>query len=240
MLHLLTFPERDIHTLAQKWLKIHCAIFKLYPPLSIANLAAVNGSNMTRGRPERCKIQITLVTTSVKCDMGTCLFRNSISITRHTVNVLEIVKAVKVQMKLVIGEIFWNYSSTDRVENRDPIHGCNRITGGAINCNIMEGYDLKWRGISNMSRWTLKIPCVHKNGKTGKEDWEKYAIETIQPSGETVFKIFYRISPGLCRLWVHFFVEEPTLRCTGMALMWQFSCRYKKGILLWFFVLNPS
>lgn len=28
MLHLLTFRERDIHTLAQKWLKIHCAIFK--------------------------------------------------------------------------------------------------------------------------------------------------------------------------------------------------------------------
>lgn len=51
-----------------------------------------------------------------------------------------------------------------------------------------------------MSRWTLKIPCVHKNGKTGKEDWKKCVIETIQPSEETVFKIFYRIPPGLCRL----------------------------------------
>lgn len=36
-----------------------------------------------------------------------------------------------------------------------------------------------------MSRWTLKIPYVHKNGKTGREDWEKCAIETIQPSEET-------------------------------------------------------
>lgn len=48
-----------------------------------------------------------------------------------------------------------------------------------------------------MSRWTLKIPCVHMNGKTGKEDWKKYAVETIQPSEETVFKIFCRISSGL-------------------------------------------
>lgn len=48
-----------------------------------------------------------------------------------------------------------------------------------------------------MSRWTLKIPCVHMNGKTGKEDWKKSAIETIQPSEETGFKIFYRVSSAL-------------------------------------------
>lgn len=61
---------------------------------------------MTKGRPERCKIQITLVTTGVKCNMGTCLFRTSISFTRYAINVLKIVKAIKVQMEPVIGEIF--------------------------------------------------------------------------------------------------------------------------------------
>lgn len=59
---------------------------------------------MTEGRPERCKIQITLVRTSVKCYMGTCLFRNSIIFARYTINVLKFVKAV--QMELVMGEIF--------------------------------------------------------------------------------------------------------------------------------------
>lgn len=192
---------------------------------------------MTKGRPERCNIQITLVTTCVKCDMGTCLFRNSISFARYTINVLKIVKAIKVQMELLIGEIFWNYSGTDRVENHDPIHGCNRIT---VNCNITEGYDLEWRGISNMSRWTLKIPCVHKNGNTGREDWKKCAIETIQPSDETVFKIFYRISPGLCRLWVHFLLRIPLWGAPAWILWGSFSVDEKKGTLLWFLMFNPS
>lgn len=170
---------------------------------------------MTKGRPKRGKIQITLVTTSVKRNMGTCLFRNSVGFARYTINVLKIVKAIKVWMELVIGEIFWNYSNTDRVENHDPIHGCSRITDRRINCNITKGYDLKGRGISNMSRWTFKIPCVYKNGKTGREDWEKCAIETIQSSEEMVFKISYMISPGLCRLWVHFLLRSTEVHQHG-------------------------
>lgn len=75
-----------------------------------------------------------------------------------------------------------------------------------------------------MSRWTLKIPCVHMNGKTRKEDWKKCAIETIQPLEETVFKIFNRISSGLIQTVSSLFLGEPTLRCTSAALTWQFPC----------------
>lgn len=72
-----------------------------------------------------------------------------------------------------------------------------------------------------MSRWTLKIPRVCMNGKTGKEEWKKCAIETIQPLEETVFKIFYRISSSLSQT-VHLLgFGEPRGVCTSTALTWQ-------------------
>lgn len=73
-----------------------------------------------------------------------------------------------------------------------------------------------------MSRWTLKIPRVHMNGKTGKKDWKKCAIETMQPLEETVFKVFYRISSGLLQTACFLVFGEPRGVCTSAALTWQF------------------
>lgn len=74
-----------------------------------------------------------------------------------------------------------------------------------------------------MSRWTLKIPRAHMNGKTGKEDWKKSAIETIQPSEETVFKIFYRFSSGLTQTPSSLFLGEPMLGHPAAVLTWWFA-----------------
>lgn len=74
-----------------------------------------------------------------------------------------------------------------------------------------------------MSRWTLKISRAHMNGKTGKEDWKKSAIETIRPSEETVFKIFYRVSSGLTQSPSSFFLGEPMPGHPTAVLTWWFA-----------------
>lgn len=149
------------------------------------------------------------------------LCKNSTKVARCIINALKIAKAIEVQLELVTVGVFWKHSGTDRVENYNPIPDYNIIIVKAINCSIIEDYDLKW-GVSNRSRWTLKIPCVHMNRKTGKEDWKKRAIETTQPAEETVFKIFCRISTGLVQTANVLFLGEPTRRCTSVRLTWQF------------------